>query len=63
MKIDTAKIENYAEMTAEEKLAALEMIQYWFQYKLMSKHSSLIIIVEKGNGSPLPFDVVSRHPA
>lgn len=24
--------------------AALEMIQYWFQYKLMSKHSSLIML-------------------
>lgn len=24
--------------------AALEMIQYWFQYKLMSKHSSLVML-------------------
>jgi len=28
MKIDTAKIENYAEMTAEEKLAALEAYEF-----------------------------------
>lgn len=51
-KIDTSKIEGYQDMTAEEKLAALEGFEYEDNFAELEKHKNLL---SKANGEAAEF--------